>query len=370
METWTTNYSTLRELFASPLTATPRSVLATGDFRPPKVTNWSLGVQRDVGFNMVADVAYVGNAARYNQINRQINGREYGFAYRPENLDPTNVVGGITQPLPNDLLRPFRGWGSIDQREYTGYSDYHSLQVSANRRRGNEGLSFGIAYTYQIKEKGLDAIDPFIADNHARNYTSNGRRPHTLVMNYSYEVPNLSRKWDNPFVKAIFDNWQVSGITSILSGTYDDITYSFVNAPTGTLTGTGGISTGGSRVEILCDPNLSRGERTFDRQFRTECIAPPSDQFRLGNSTNDEYLNLGYMNFDLSFFKHVPLGGSRRLQFRVELYNAFNTDQWSGVDTSAQFDYRTGEMTDTNFGTLTGATRDARRIQLAARFTF
>jgi hypothetical protein len=162
----------------------------------------------------------------------------------------------------------------------------------------------------------------------------------------------------------------VSGITSILSGTYDDITYSFVNAPTGTLTGTGGISTGGSRVEILCDPNLPRGERTFDRQFRTECIAPPSDQFRLGNSTNDEYLNLGYMNFDLSFFKHVPLGGSRRLQFRVELYNAFNTDQWSGVDTSAQFDYRTGEMTDANFGTLTGATRDARRIQLAARFTF
>jgi hypothetical protein len=370
METWTTNYSTLRELFASPLTATPRSVLATGDFRPPKVTNWSLGVQRDVGFNMVADVAYVGNAARRNQINRQINGREYGFAYRPENLDPTNVIGGITQPMRDDLLRPYRGWGSINQREYTGYSDYHSLQVSVNRRRGSEGLSFGVAYTYQIKEKGLDAIDPFIADNHARNYTSAGRRPHTLVMNYSYEVPNLSRKWDNPIVKAIFDNWQVSGITSILSGTYDDLTYSFVNAPSGTLTGTGGISTGNSRVDILCDPNLPRGERTFERQFRTECIAPPSDPHRLGNSTNDEYLNLGYMNFDLSIFKHVPLGGNRRLQFRVELYNAFDTDQWTGVDTGAQFDYRTGEMTDANFGSLTGATRDARRIQLAARFTF
>jgi len=33
------------------------------------------------------------------------------------------------------------------------------------------------------------------------------------------------------------------------------------------------------------------------------------------------------MNRDISVFKHVPLGGSRRLQLRVELYNAFNMDQ-------------------------------------------
>ena len=36
------------------------------------------------------------------------------------------------------------------------------------------------------------------------------------------------------------------------------------------------------------------------------------------------------MNWDISFFKNVPMGGTRRLQFRVELYNAFNTDQWNG----------------------------------------
>jgi hypothetical protein len=78
------------------------------------------------------------------------------------------------------------------------------------------------------------------------------------------------------------------------------------------------------------------------------------------------------MNWDLSFFKHVPMGGMRRLQFRIELYNAFNTDQWAatGVDTSAVFNYQTGEQTDTAFGSLTGATFSARRIQLGVRFTF
>jgi len=66
----------------------------------------------------------------------------------------------------------------------------------------------------------------------------------------------------------------------------------------------------------------------------------------------------------------VPVGGTRRLQFRLELYNAFNADEWTNTDTSAVFDYQTGAQTDANFGRLTGATQSARRIQLGVRFTF
>jgi hypothetical protein len=353
VDTHTTNYTTIRELLASELTATPRSTVYIPDFDPPVVYNWSAGVQRDIGFNLVADLAYVGNAARKELINRQINGRPYGYRYLPANLDSTNVIGGQAQPLPDDLLRPYRGYSSINVREFAGYSDYHSLQLSVNRRRGAAGLSFGASYTYQISNKRLTAIDPFVADNHARNYTSSGRRPHTLVVNYAYDVPNLSRRWSNLVTRALFDDWQVSGITSLLSGTYDDLTYSFTGVPTGALVGTGGISAGGSRVSFACDPNLPRGERTFDRQFRSECVAPPSDRFLLGTSLGDEYLTPGYMNWDISLFKNIPVGGTRRLQLRLELYNAFDTDQWAAVDQGAVFNYLTGEQTDTNFGKLT-----------------
>ncbi len=148
--------------------------------------------------------------------------------------------------------------------------------------------------------------------------------------------------------------------------------------PTGALAGTGAINGGAgnvqnsvSRVVITCDPNLPRGERTFERQFRTDCIAPPTDPLRLGTATNDEYLSPGYMNWDISVFKNVPLGGSRRLQLRVELYNAFDTDQWTGVNNTASFDYLTGALTNANtFGRMNGNTNSARRIQLGARFTF
>ena len=375
--TYTTNYTTIPELLSSPLTATTTSVRRITNFTPPIVYNWSAGVQRDIGWRLIADVAYVGNSARNQLVNRPLNGRGYGYAYQPSSLDSTNVSGGITQPLPNDYLRPYRGYGAITQREFTGYGDFHSLQFSVNRRRSSDGLSVGAAYTYQMFNKNLTTIDPFYTgDIEQRYYNQSGndqtsRRPHVLILNYSYEVPNLSQKFDNIVTKALLDNWQISGITTITSGRYMGLGYSYSNAPTGTLTGTGGIDTPGSRPDMVCNPNLSRGDRTFERQFNVDCIKPPSDQYRLGNSSGDEYLGPGYWNFDISAFKNIPVGGTKRLQLRFELYNAFNNNQWTGVNTTANFDYNTGALLNaTTVGRLNGNTNSARRVQLAARFTF
>ena len=56
------------------------------------------------------------------------------------------------------------------------------------------------------------------------------------------------------------------------------------------------------------------------------------------------------------------MGGSRRLQPRVELYNVFDTYQWTAVNTNAEFSFTTGELTNPKiFGRLTGATNSARR---------
>ncbi len=65
-----------------------------------------------------------------------------------------------------------------------------------------------------------------------------------LVFNYSYEIPGLSQKWDHVVTRAIFDNWQVSGVTTLTTGTYGNLTYSYSNVPTGALAGTGAINGG------------------------------------------------------------------------------------------------------------------------------
>jgi hypothetical protein len=370
VNTFTANYTTIRDLNASTPAATTSAMRRIQEFRPPVVYNWSAGIQRDVGWNLVVDTAYVGNAARRLPIFRELNGRPYGYRFLPSSLDTTNRPGGVTQPLPDDLLRPYPGYASISQREFTGYGDYHSLQVSATRRRRADGLTIGAAYTYEIVNKTLGAIDPFLADNRARNYNSVGRRPHNLNVHYSWLVPGLSTS-RSPVLRGIVNNWQISGVTSLLSGVQGGFTYTYSGAPNGTPTDNGSIGGGPNRPNIVCDPWLPQSQRSFERQFRTECIAAPDDPYHFGTARGDEFHGPGFINWDFSVFKHIPMGGSRRLQLRVELYNAFDTYQWTTVNTNAEFDFITGVLTNPNvFGRLTGATNSARRIQLAARFTF
>ena len=206
-------------------------------------------------------------------------------------------------------------------------------------------------------------VNPFL-DVRSRNYGDAGRR-HNLAVNYSYDVPGLSQHWDNAIVRGVFDNWQISGVTSALSGRPLFIGYSI--AGVSDLTGGAGAGVD-SRVDIVCDPNLSNGDRTPDRAFATECIAAPSlASNRVGTSV-DEVLGPGYINWDITFAKYVPFGTGKRVTFRIELYNAFNNVQFSAVQTNATFN-AAGQQTSTTFGNYTAA-RDARRIQLTARVDF
>ena len=76
------------------------------------------------------------------------------------------------------------------------------------------------------------------------------------------------------------------------------------------------------------------------------------------------------MNHDITLFKNFRMG-SRVLQLRGEMYNAFNSVQYSAVDVGAVFNYATGAQTDTNFGRVTGVRAASNRIiQLGVRFTF
>ena len=364
MDTRQTNFTTIPQLANSQLIQSPRGVSAFDEFKAPTVYNWSIGVQRSLPFKLIADVAYVGNAGRNQSVNTAINNFDYGTLLRPENRDPTNN----NAPVASNYIRPYRGFGGINIRQWRGRNDYHSVQVSVTRRLSS-GFSGGVAYT-GAKRGSIGTFDPFLTEeqNERRNYNYNGSRPHNLVIHYNYEMPRFSPS-SNPILRAVLDGWQISGITTAQSGTRRDFTYTFTGAPTNDLTGNGGTM----RATLVCDPNLPRSERTFDRQFRTECIKPgggPDDPFYLGTATNDEYFQQGFINHDITVFKNFRFG-QRNLQFRVEMYNPFNTTQYSAADVGAVFNYATGEQTDTAFGRITNVRANSNRvIQLGVRFTF
>ena len=125
LNTYRTNYTTINELLGAPLTSTPSAARLVDEFTPPVVYNWSIGMQRDIGFNLIADAAYVGNAGRNQLVTMDINGRPYGYAYQPSSLDPTTVVGGQAQPYAGRLpaaLPGSRAHPAADVRRLRGLS--------------------------------------------------------------------------------------------------------------------------------------------------------------------------------------------------------------------------------------------------------
>jgi hypothetical protein len=299
----------------------------------------------------------------------------------PDMIDPT--TGNV---LPTAFIRPnYPGRGGITQRVFLDemYRDYHAIQFEI-RRRLADGFAWAFNYTGSVT-KQYSAYDWFRTpeDNEARNTHNNignlGSRPHNAKITYNYLIPDGSRFFGrNIIAQGFLDGWQVSGITTMLSGTWSNFTYTFTGAPSATAL-TGGL--GGSRVVIVCDPNLPRSQRTFERQYRTECVRPPgprtdpSDTLYqgtgVGDGQEDARMGLGYINHDITLFKNFSLGNGRNLQFRAEFYNAFNTTQYQGVDTSAVFDFASLEQTDPAFGQITGVRANSNRvIQLGVRFTF
>jgi outer membrane receptor protein involved in Fe transport len=367
VNTLTANYTTIRELLSTPLSLSPAQVRTLDpDYQPQYTYNYSVGVQRDLGWNLVGDFSYVGSKGRKLLQTRNINAVPYGTNFQASSIDPT--TGGA---LPNVFLRPYRGYQDILVSEFAGLSNYDAFQMQVTRRY-TAGFRFSAAYTYAItKNVGIASppsnnptVNPFLPFQD-RNYGDAGRH-HNLAIDYSYQVPDLSSKWNSPVAKVIGDGWEISGVTSALSGAALGVGYSIA----GVSDLTGGVGSGvDSRVDFTCDPNLSRGDRSAVRAFATECVAPPSlASNRVGTARGDELVGPGYLNWDLSFVRNIPLGGTRRLQFRTELYNAFNNVQFASVNTSAVFN-AAGQQTNAEFGQYTAA-RPSRRIVFTLRALF
>lgn len=325
----------------------------------PTVYSYSLGVQRDIGFRTVLDVAYVASLGRHLYQRRDLNVLPYGARFLPQNQDPTTG-----RPLPDNFLRPYPGYGSVGYVEPGSNSSYHSLQVQANRRF-SRGLQFGASWTWSKAMDYTDGDTGTVATYvpiRIWNYGKAGYdRTHILVANWLWDVPRASALWNNAAIRTAFDDWQVSGIASFQSGVPLGIGLSTTDGAD--ITGGGD----GARVVVLDNPILPKDQRTIQQFFRTDVFARPA-QGTWGNAPKDVVRGPGINNWDISIFKNFPVKEIGRLQFRWELYNAFNHAQFQGVDTTARFD-PAGNQVNGRFGALT-STAPGRVMQGSLRFIF
>ncbi len=348
----------------------------------PTTYNWNATIQRELPQAILLDIGYVGSASNHILYRVNKNVAPLGSAWLPENQDPAKnpLFDGSTTKAIN-FYRPYSGYADANVIGFGANSNYHSLQVSANRRFGSS-FTFGIAYTWS-KTMGTTNDDgtynhPFnahVADYGLLPYD----RTHNLVFNYVYNLPRFV-KGSSPastVAKYIVNDWQISGITTIQSGQPDSISF--------TIDGLGNLNeryTGsanvGPRVVYTGAPNYTKDQYAW---LDSSVLALPQFKSSQGfDSAIRPIRRPGDNNWDLSIFKNLPLGSeSRFIQLRVEMFNAPNIARFNEFNRSATFN-QSGKLINTpnalggnggrfGFGALTG-TRDARIIQLAAKIYF
>jgi len=354
-----TYYGTFSTFLGTAGTLFPSNVQGTDWSKLAQSYNFSLGVQREVGFSTVVDVAFVGNLGRHTLQTQSLNTLPYGQRFLAGSQDPT-VPG---KPLPDSFLVPYVGLGTITYGEPAGRSSYYALQTQANRRFAH-GLEFKANFTWS---KSMDysssdnGVLPLYASRTLLSYgESSFDRTFITNLAWLYELPGSGRL-TNPVLAAVLAHWNVSGTTTFASGAPTGVSFS-------TVAGTDLIGGGdGQRINISGNPQLGYGVRNQYQWFNTSVFSVPALGY-IGNAGRDVFRGPGQNQWDLSAFKDFAIREKAKIELRGEFYNAFNHAQWSSINTAARFD-ATGKQINTLFGQAT-ADRGPRVIQIALRVSF
>ncbi|MFN7927849.1 MAG: TonB-dependent receptor [Blastocatellia bacterium] len=327
--------------------------------KTPTSYAFNLGVQYKLPFASVLDVSYVGTVGSHLLQRRNINAPKYGAGFLAANQDPTAAVTPIynydpakadTDPtqaqtvifsttgsatLPLDFLRPYQGFGNISYIEPSSSSNYHSLQMSVNRRF-TKGLLLGTTYTWS-KALGTQANDlpgingfgaPRIDDNQRRaNYgPQDFDRRHNFNASWVYDLPKAT---SNNTLGYIANGWQFSGVYRYQTGAPYNLGLTIPGLSTYGLIGSSQIE--GPRIVRTGNAGSGTSSDEF-RQFNVAAFTVPAFG-SLGLESGRNFLYRAPINaWDMSLSKDFKVKERLRFQARLDTFNTFNHTQFDSVN--------------------------------------
>jgi outer membrane receptor protein involved in Fe transport len=327
-------------------------------FRIGYTDQYSLAVQRELPWQTLLEVAYVGSQGHL----------------LPYRIDVNNPV------QPNGAPQPFPTLGQIPVVRNMGDMNYHSGQLKVEKRF-SKNLFFLGAYTYShaiddVTSSELDAVGvQNIFDIRDNRGSSDWDIRHRVAFSYLYNLPigrgqaflaDVGR-----IANAILGGWQTSGLLVLSSGQ--------------PFTVTDGSKVPGfdARPDIIADPFAPS---TTCPQTRTpQCWFNPkafqavhlvkgdlSSPLVAGNEGRNILRGPSYGNLDFALIKSFSLTESARLQFRSEFFNLTNTPHFA-LPANALTDLQVGKLTHTRNSTNYGSSATSygnRMIQFALKLEF
>lgn len=298
---------------------------------------WSLTIQRELGWSSVAEVSYTGNESR------KLNGPNTSINQVPVD----QMAAGNAQ-----VRRPFAQFGNVTLiNPFWGNSSYHAFNGKIEKRFTNR-MNFLANYTFSKfiddVNHGFETGAPSggvqnVYDRRAERALSGNDVRHRLSASGVYELPGqniLVRGWS-------------FGLITVLQG----------GAPIGAtvLNNTCNcFNPGALRADVLRDPTLPSDQRTTSRWFDTSALAAPAP-FAFGNAARTIMRGPGLFNMDMSLIRNFDFLERFRLQFRAESFNIINR---------ANFQDPGIQLGSPNHGVINGTRTNARSIQLGLKLTF
>jgi hypothetical protein len=341
------------------------------NFRPPESWQWNVSVSHEILKNTVVEASYVGTNG--SQIWRR------AVPYNPVTLSSRPLIANAQRFAPDTAgglvtaNRVNTGLGPVTGSESTGESSYHGLQVWVNRRFANR-LTFQAAYTWSHAITNVPLTSFTNATTDPFNYEldrgeADLDRRQMFIANMVYVLPSL--KQQGAIVNHFLGDWQVNAIVTFLDGTPLDVRSNADTAGLG--------DAGSQRPDLVPGQPLYLETSNKVRYLNPAAFALPAVG-KFGSLGRGVVVGPGLANVDFSINKNWRLTERFGLQFRTEMFNAFNRANFLGngganpldaglslQNNASQSNF--GQSTNGGFGTFRG-TRGPREIQFGLKLTF
>ncbi len=311
------------------------------DLHEGTLHSWNVAYQRQLPYQMTADIAYVGNKGVDIVMDVDTNA--------------SLVYGSGNNGRPQ--FAQFNRTGTNRTRTNLNKTTYHGLQVKVDRRFRN-GFLVTNSYTLSrawdyVNENGTVSSPIDFELSWAR---SSFDRLHNYTLTGVYELPwGPGKHWmSEGTLGKIVGGWQLSGIFVAQSGVPLNIT------------GNPNLNTPGTETH----PNLTGSNRVLgglgpgNLYFDPTVYSLPAAGVQGNMTRNSGPEGPGYWGLDGSLFKRFSVGGSRYAEIHVDAYNVTNSVRWGNPGTG--FSTAAGNT----FGQITGTTGGQRSLRFGARFVF
>jgi len=355
--------------------------------RSPRVHQYSVDVQRDLGGGVAVEVGYVGSHSSHLTLGQPTVNID---ALNPSNLSQgaaalnapvanpffgvPAVAGGTLsgQTIPAfRLLLPYPAYTAINQIfGDNNHASYNSMIIKGTKRFSH-GLTFLSTFTWSVNKdesaggvgsslNGSPAGAPQNPYTFAGEYSnSNVDTPVRWATSISYELPIGKGKelWNtnSRALDLIVGGWSINTVSIYQTGFPLQIFQNNANSQygygvqrpntTGTSPGTSG----------------SVESRLYNYINPAAFSAAPAASFGNTPRTLGNLRGPGMKNWDVSIFKNFVFKERLKAQFRAEALNAFNSPYFYSPNTN---------LSSGTFGQINSQANFARQLQLAIRVSF